>query len=282
VIGTLLVANNVVNVAITALASWLLIELFGSEAGLAIATVLVSVVLLLLGEVTPKLYAATHPEGVAFAFVRPFAVLMEALGPVARFFTWAGRALLRLARVPTKRRSPLVTEEEIKVMIQMGREAGVLAEEELRMLHRIFEFSDSLVREAMISREEIAGIEISAGQEQAMDALIEQDHSRIPVYRDDLDHVIGVLYARDLLTMVRHGSLFVLSDLIRPVAFTPGSKRVAELLSEFQRDKTQIAIVQDRAGRTIGLVTLEDLLEELVGEIHEEAPKRRGPKPPSA
>jgi Mg2+/Co2+ transporter CorB len=282
VIGTLLVANNVVNVAITAISSWLLIELFGSEVGLAIATLLVTIVLLLLGEVTPKMFAATHPEGVAFTLVRPLGALMEAIAPVAAFFTWAARGLLRLARVPTKRRSPLVTEEEIKVMIQMGREAGVLAEDELRMLHRIFEFSDSLVGEAMISRAQIAGLDVNATQEQAMDVLIEQDHSRIPVYRHDLDHVVGVLYARDLLAMIRHGNLFVVSDLIRPVAFTSSSKRVAELLGEFQRDKTQIAIVQDAKGATIGLVTLEDLLEELVGEIHEEAPKRRLPGTPRA
>ena len=275
VIGTLLIANNLVNVTITALASWLLINALGYEWGVAVATLLVTAVLLLVGEVTPKLFAVTHPEAVAFTLVRPLGFLMELLSPLATFFMWAGRGLLRLVRVPTKRRSPLVTEEEIKVMIQMGREAGVLAEEELRMLHRIFEFSDSLVREAMIPREQIVGIDLNATPEQAVDVLIEEGHSRIPLYRGDLDHVAGVLYARDLLAMVRHGGLFVLSDLIRPVAVAPGSKRMAELLSEFQRDKIQIAIVQDARGSTIGLVTIEDLLEELVGEIHEEVPRRR-------
>ena len=150
-------------------------------------------------------------------------------------------------------------------MIQMGREAGVLAEEELRMLHRIFEFSDSLVSDAMVPREQIVGLDLSATNEQALDVLIEQGHSRIPVYRGDLDHVAGVLYVRDLLVMVRHGGLFVLSDLIRPVVFVPSTKRVAELLSEFQREKIQIAIVQGARGATAGLVTIEDVLEEIVG-----------------
>ena len=275
VISTLLVANNLVNVAITAIASWLFIQAFGPERGLALATLAVTAVLLLIGEVTPKLFASTHPEAVAFVVVRPLALLMRVLAPLADCFTWAGRGLLRLLRVPTKRRSPLVTEEEIKVMIQMGREAGVLAEEELRMLHRIFEFSDSLVGEVMVPREQVVGIDLNATPEQVVDVLIEQGHARIPLYRGDLDHVEGVLYARDLLAMMRHGGLFVLSDLIRPVAFVPATKRVAELLSEFQRDKTQIAIVQDARGRTTGLVTLEDLLEELVGEIHEEMPRSR-------
>jgi CBS domain containing-hemolysin-like protein len=158
-------------------------------------------------------------------------------------------------------------------MIQMGREAGVLAEEELRMLQRIFEFSDSVVSEAMVPRDRIAGADLNhAKAEDVLDVLIEEGHARIPVYRGSLDEVIGVIYARDLLATVRHGGLFVLADLIRPIAVVPGSKRIAELLSEFQRDKVQIAIAQDAQGRTIGLVTIEDLLEEIVGEIHEETP----------
>ena len=274
VIGTLLVANNLVNVAISAIGSWICITLFGQEEGLAIATVIVTSVLLLIGEVTPKMFAATHAETVAFVMVRPLRVLMMVLYPVAAFFTWAGRMLLRLLRIPAKRRSPLVTEEEIKVMIQMGREAGVLAEDELRMLHRIFEFSDSLVREDMVPRNRIAAVDLNAKPEEALDVLIEEGHSRIPVYEGSLDRVSGVIYARDLLSMVRHGGLLILSDLIRPVLFVSGSKRIAELLSDFQRGQVQIAIVQDAQGSTAGLVTIEDVLEEIVGEIREDVPRR--------
>jgi CBS domain containing-hemolysin-like protein len=275
VIGTLLVANNLVNVAISAIAAWIFVSLFGSERGLAIATGTVTATLLLVGEVTPKMYAATHAEAVAFVMVRPLRLLMWILYPVAAFFTWAGRWLLRALRIPTKRRSPLVTEEEIKVMIQMGREAGVLAEEELRMLHRIFEFSDSTVRDVMIPRAQIAGIDLNATSSDVLDVLIEEGHSRIPVYRGGLDDIAGVLYARDLLAMVRHGGLFVLGDLIRPIAVVTATKRLAELLSDFQRDKTQIAIVQDQQQQTIGLITIEDLLEEIVGEIREDVPRQR-------
>ena len=260
VIGTLLVANNLVNVAISAIASWVFVSRFGYREGLAIATASVTAVLLLVGEVTPKMFAATHPEAVAFAVVRPLRVLMAILYPFASFFTAAGRWFLSLMRVPTKRRSPLVTEEEIKVMIQMGREAGVLAEEELRMLHRIFEFSDSIVREAMMPRDRIAAVDLTAKAADALDVLIEEGHARIPVYEGSLDHVIGVIYARDLLATIRHGGLFTLSDLIRPIAFVPETKRIAELLSAFQRTQTQIAIVQDAKHLTVGLITIEDLL----------------------
>ena len=274
VIGTLLVANNLVNVAVSAIGSWVFVSLYGPEEGLVVATIVMTVVLLVIGEVTPKILAAAHPEMVAFAVVRPLRVLMMLLYPLAAFFTWTGRRLLQLLGAPAKTRSPLVTEEELKVMIQMGREEGILAEGELRMLQRIFEFSDSVVREAMVSRDRIAGVDLNAKAEDALDVLIEQGHSRIPVYRGSVDQVVGVIYARDVLAMIRHSTLFVLPDLIRPVALVPETKRVAELLSEFQRDKMQIAIVQDAKGATVGLVTLEDLLEEIVGEIHEEAPPR--------
>ena len=270
VIGTLLVANTLLTVGFSTIASWILITRLGSDRGVAIATLVTAAILLIIGEITPKLFAATHAEAVAFFAARPLQVLMIVLYPIASFSTWLGRGLLRLVRIPIKRRSPLVTEEEIKVMIQMGREAGVLAEEELRMLHRIFEFSDSLVREAMVPRDQIAGVDLNAHADDLLDVLIEEGHARIPVYRGSLDQIVGVIYARDLLAMVRHNHLFVLSDLIRPVAVVRETKRVAELLGEFQRDKVQIAIVQDARGHTIGLVTLEDLLEEIVGEIHEE------------
>lgn len=279
VIGTLLIANNIVNVAISAIASWIFVTQFGTERGLAIATGLVTIVLLLAGEIIPKMFAATHPEFVAFIMVRPLGVLVRILNPVATFCTVVARGTLRALRIPTKRRSPLVTEEEIKVMIQMGREAGVLAEEELRMLHSIFEFSDSLVQEVMVPRERIAGIDLDTKPDEALDVLIEAGHSRIPVYRGSINEVVGVIYARDVLAMVRHGGLFVLSDVIRPIVIVPPTKRVAELLSEFQRDKVQIAIVRDAKRETVGLVTIEDLLEEIVGEIHEDAPKHRPSSP---
>ena len=272
VIATLLVANNLVNVAISAIGSWILVTLFGPQEGLVAATVIITVVLLVVGEVTPKLLSAAHPEMVAFTVVRPLRVLMVLLYPLAALFGWIGRLLLRLLGIPTKDRSPLVTEEELKVMIQMGREEGILGDHELRMLQRIFEFSDSVVREAMVSRGHIAGIDLNTKPDEVLDVLIEQGHSRIPVYRGSPDHIVGVIYARDVLAMVRHGGLFVLSDLIRPVVFVPETKRVAELLSEFQRDKIQIAIIQDAKGVTVGLVTIEDLLEEIVGEIHEAPP----------
>lgn len=269
VIGTLLVANNLVNVALSAIASWICIAWFGPQHGVIIATAVSVTVLLVIGEVTPKMIAASHSEAVAFAVARPVRVLMVLLYPIAAGFTWASRMLLQVMRIPTKRRSPLVTEEELKVMIQMGREAGVLEEHELRMLQRIFEFSDSIVGQVMVPRADIAAVDLGAQAADALDVLIEEGHSRIPVYQGTIDHPVGVIYARDLLALIRHGGVFVLQDLIRPVLFVEESKRIAELLGEFQRQKIQIALVRNAKGMIAGLVTIEDLMEEIVGEIGE-------------
>lgn len=278
VIGTLLIVNNLTNVAVSAIGTWICVELFGPQVGLPLATFVVTGLVLLLCEVTPKMYAATHAEWVAFKTIRPLRVTMVLLSSLTSFLSWFAGNFLKLFGVQMRKRSPLVTEEEIKVMIQMGREAGVLAEDELKMLHRIFEFSDAIVSEVMVPREAIAGVDLDAEPETALDVMIEEGYSRIPVYRQTLDSVVGVIYARDLLAQVRHGGLLVLADLIRPISIVPENKRIAELLNEFQRTHTQIAIVQSEDQKTMGIVTMEDLMEEIVGEIEENPPPR--PKRP--
>ena len=272
-IGAILIVDTLVETASSVIGAWLCVAWLGPGLGLTVATSLMTILVLVLGEMTPKLYATTHAEVVAFTFIRPLRWIMSVVDPISSFFTWSARSLLHLVRVPLRPRSSLVTEEEIKVMIQMGREAGVLAEQELRLLHRIFEFSDAIVRQVMVPRERIAGVDLNAKPADALDVIIEEGHSRIPVYRGSLENVVGVIYARDLLTMIRHKSLVVLTDLIRPIARVDENERIAEVLSQFQRDKTQIAVVQGKKGQVVGLVTIEDLIEEIVGEI-EEKPRR--------
>ena len=272
-ITTLLVINNFVNVAISVLGGALFVECLGPHRGLWVATIVITLVLLVFADLTPKLFAAGHADRVALTCAVPLQGLIRLMSPVTGLFTGMSYWVIRLLGGQRLPRSPLVTEEELKVMIEMGREAGVVAEHELRMLHRIFEFDDTLVKDVMVPRAQIVGVDITRSPEAALDALIEEGHSRIPVYRGSLDRIEGVLYAQDLLAIWRHGRLFVLPDLIRPAYRVPETKRVAELLADFQRLKIQIAIVQSGASITVGLVTLEDLLEEIVGEIQEERPR---------
>ncbi len=268
-ITTLVISNTVVNVMFSVLATIVIVQWLGAERGPWVATLAIALVLLVVGEIPPKIFAATHADRVALTLVWPMSWLVGLMRPLVVAFAALSQGIICLLGGQRLPRSPLVTEEELKVMIEMGREAGVIAERELQMLHRIFEFSDSLVGDVMIPRDGIAAVNLNVGASEALDVLIEEGHSRIPVYEESLDRIVGVVYARDLLAMMRHQQLFILSDLIRPVAVVPQTKRLAELLGDFQRDQTQIAIVQDAQQRTVGLVTIEDLLEEIVGEIGE-------------
>jgi CBS domain containing-hemolysin-like protein len=277
-ITTILVANNAINVVISVLGTLVCVRVFGPERGPVWAGVILTVVLLIVGEITPKIFAAAHADRVALLLAWPLHILVRGLRPLTLLFTRLSYFIIRVLGGKNLPRSVLVTEEEIKVMIEMGRESGALSEHELRMLHRIFEFDERPVRDIMVPRDKIVAVEITQPPESALDAAVE-GHSRVVIYRESLDQIEGILYAKDLLALWRHGGLFVVADLVRPAYVVLPSKGVGELLRDFQRQKVQIAIVQER-GRTIGLVTLEDVLEEIVGELDEEvAPRRRRPGP---
>lgn len=266
-ISAILVANNLVNVVISVIGTLLFVALLGPQDGPVVAAAVFTVLLLIFGEITPKLFAAAHADRAALLLARPLHWFLWLMGPVVWLFMGISRALLRLVGVHKITRSPLVTEEEMLVMIEMGREAGAIGERELKLLRRTFEFEDTLVKDVMRARGEIVAVEIGATVEQVLDAMVEERHSRLPVYRGDLDHVEGVLCAHDLLAVWRHGGLFVVPDLVQPLYTVKQGMPAAELLSEFQRRNVQIALVQDDRGHTAGLVTLEDVIEELVGEI---------------
>jgi CBS domain containing-hemolysin-like protein len=173
-------------------------------------------------------------------------------------------------RIEPTKRSPLVTEEELRLMIEVGKEEGVLSDEERKMLHRIFEFGDIKAGDCMIPRERMIAVNINATSEEVLNMFVEEGHARLPVYSGSLDTIVGVVYARDLLYILRDKGLFVLHDLIHKPYYVDTAVRVNELLRKFQTDKIQIAIVVDEGKKTLGLLTLEDLIEEIVGEIEEE------------
>jgi len=272
-IATILVTNNLVNVAISVLGTMLCVALFGLDRGPWVALVAVTVLLLVCAEVTPKLFAAAHADRTALLLAWPLERFIRLMRPLTWGLTSASRLIMRLLGERRLARSPLITEEELRVMIEMGREAGVVAEHERRMLHRIFEFDDTLVRDVMIPREAMVAVEITQPPEAILDVLVEEGHSRLPVYRGSLDHIEGIIYARDLLAVWRHRGLFAVPDLLHPAYYVPATQRVAELLSDFQRMKIQMAIVQSPQRTTLGLVTIEDLIEEIVGEIREDIPR---------
>jgi CBS domain containing-hemolysin-like protein len=219
-------------------------------------------------EAMAKTFGILHSDAVALA-ISP---LVWALGRVLALPT---RLLIGLANVllPGKglKQGPFVSEEEIRSMAEVGHEEGVIEEDEKELIHSVFEFGDTIVREVMVPRPDVVAIDFRKPLRAVQDLVLRHGYSRIPVYREDLDKTEGIIYAKDMLKALHQGRQNLpLLDLSRPVHFVPESKRVAELLREMQEQKFHIGLVTDEYGSVSGLVTLEDLLEELVGEIADE------------
>lgn len=269
-ITTILVGNNIVNIGISAIGTAIFIYFFGQKWGIIISTLVVSFFILVFAEITPKIFAAQHPEKVSLLMAGPMNLLIYALRPIVSVFMGISNFLIKAVGGGIKHRAPLVTEEEIRLMIEVGKEEGAVSDEERKMLHKIFEFGDTVAGEVMMPKENIAAINVDATPEELLDLLIEEGHSRIPVYKDSADNIVGIIYARDLLHIWHNKGLVVIQDLIQPAYFVKKTKKVNEVLKDFQRMKVQIAIIVDEDKKALGLVTLEDLIEEIVGEIEEE------------
>ncbi|MFA6356331.1 MAG: hemolysin family protein [Candidatus Omnitrophota bacterium] len=279
-ITCILVGNNLVNTAISVIGATIFVFFFGDEVGMISATVIVTITLLTFGEIIPKMFAVQRAEKVSLAIAKPINVLLIILNPVAKVFMKLGNALIKLFGGEVKQRSPLITEEEIRLMIELGKEEGVVGDDERKMLHRIFEFGDTKVSEVMVPLGKAVAIDIDAGAEELLNLFVEEGHSRLPVYKGSPDNIVGIIYARDLLYIWQNKGLVIIPDLVHEPYFVPKDKRVNDLLKDFQKMKVQIAIIADMpAGitsssgasrRAIGLVTLEDLTEEIVGEIEED------------
>jgi putative hemolysin len=266
----ILVGNNLVNVAISAIITGVCVYYLNYELGVLIATVATSVYIVIICEITPKIIAIKHTERMALFVAPVMEVFIKVFTPFIAVFNAAGDLIIKLMRLEHAKRSPLITEEELRLMIEVGQEEGFLSAEEGRMLHRIFEFGDTKVSDVMVPRDKMVAVSLESSPDELLNTFAEQGHERLPVYKGNTDNVLGVIHARDLLYIMHDKGLFLVQDLLREACFVPGSMRVNELLKKFQAEKIQIAIVIDeRSKKTLGLVTLEDLIEEIVGEIEE-------------
>jgi putative hemolysin len=269
VIAAILIGNNFVNMTISAIMTVICIHWLGPKFGLIVATLISVSAVVVFCEVTPKILATKKTERIAI-FVAPLMeFLLKILSPVIWLFTKISNIILNIMRVETPKRSPLISEEEFRLLIEVGKEEGVLSEEERKLLHRIFEFGDIKIKDVMIPKEKIISANIRATADQVLDILAEQGHARLPVYSGSSDNIVGVVYGRDLVYILRDKGLFILKDLVQKVYYVQPETRVTDVLRKFQAEKIQIAIVIDEAKKAVGMVTLEDLIEEIVGEIEE-------------
>jgi len=268
-LATILVGNNCVNVTISVLITIMFIRFFGNTFLIALLSTFVAAWLVLLfGEILPKTFSLRNPERVAIEISPIMKIFVVISTPVTKFFMIIANTIMGFFGVPAMKHSPLISEEEVRLMIEAGKEEGLFGEEQMNMLHRIFEFGTTLVKDVMLPKDKIVGVDITATSEQLLNVMAEEGHSRIIVYKDnDLDNIVGLIYVRDVLHVLRNSQLVIIPDLVSSPYFVAGDKRVNDLLKDFQRTDVQLAIVRDATGKTLGMVTIEDLLEEIVGEI---------------
>ena len=267
---SVLIGNTVSLLAADSLATSLAIHM-GLPHAAVFSTLVMSILLLFLGEIIPKTVASSDPERWAFRFAPPMRAVGWILTPIASAFLFITDLVLRPFGIRNAQHM-FVTEEDIRALVNVGAEQRVIEEQEREMIHSVFEFGDTIVREVMTPRPEIVAVSVESSPRRALDMIIAEGYSKLPVYKDTKDDIIGVIHDRELMIALANGILATstLRSLMRPCVHVPETKRIAELLREMQRDKFSLAIVVDEYGGTAGLVTTEDLLEEIVGEIRDE------------
>jgi putative hemolysin len=268
---TILATNNIAIILATTVATLLSLNVFATGAEV-ISTIGLSLIVLVACEIMPKTAAVQSPERWARVLVGPVEMVTFVLKPLILGITWLTNNLLRLVGIPTNRRGPYLTEEELRLLVEPGSEEEVTLEEEKRdMIHNVFELGDKMVREVMVPRIDMVTISADASLETAMDLIVHGGQSRIPIYETSTENIIGLLYAKDLLgVQARHEHLTTIKSLARPAYFVPETKRLDDLLRELRSRRIHLAIVVDEYGSVSGLVTIEDLVEEIVGEIVDE------------
>jgi magnesium and cobalt exporter, CNNM family len=231
--------------------------------------IIISYLLLILGELVPKTIGLQYADVIALRIARPIDVLSRVGSVVVSLLTVSSKAVMKLLRISGDR-EVFITREEVQHIVAEGHESGVFSEDENEYIRNVFEFTHTCVREVMVPRTRIVGLELSASREEVVRVVLENMYSRYPVYRDTIEDVVGVVHGKDLLGRLVAGEPFDLAAIMNPPVFVPESKKVNNLLKEMQRSHNQMALVVDEYGGLNGLVTSEDLIEELLGEIRDE------------
>jgi putative hemolysin len=269
--STILVTNNIVDSLIAVIVTAILIRVAGDcGAWGVIAATLLSAFLIIVCEATAKTIAARYSEKLSFMLARPVALLIKISTPVVWGLERVVNAVTRLLGGGAGGKASLVTEEEIRALIKIGEAEGGAHKEKYKMLSKVFDFGEVVVRNVMTPKKDIFAINSEEKLEDILEKVVESGYSRLPVYNGSPDNIIGMINMKDLLNLSQNRELIVFQDIIYPATFVPESKKVSELLKEFQKGHTHLAIVQDALGKIIGVITLEDLIEEIVGEIEDE------------
>lgn len=270
-LSTILLGNNFVNVAAASLGTALAVH-FWEEQGVIIATIGVTIILLIFAETTPKTLATEHAEKFSLAFARPIEIISWILTPFVVVLSWIAARFSKLAGGTPVPRS-LASEEEIRTMISVGHKEGTVEKDEAEMLHNVFEFGNRPVKETLVPRTEVVWVEKGTKLADFLDIYAKSPLSRFPVYEDNMDNVVGILSVKDVLMAQAKRTIdndSAIDDLLRPVYFTPETKRISELFSEMRDKNYRMSVVVDEFGGTAGIVSLSRLVEEIIGPVGDE------------
>jgi len=271
-LSTILLGNNLVNTAAAALGTALAIKFLGWEQGILVATIGVTIILLIFSETTPKTIATRHAEKLSLSVARPIEITSWLLTPFVIVLSWIASGLTRMVGGTPVPRS-LISDEEIRTMISVGHKEGTVEEAEAKLLHRVFDFGDRPVSEVMVPRPEVVCIEQGSRIADFLALYAQSPLSRFPVFQENMDNVTGILSVKDVLMGLAKGNInneSIIDELIRPAYFTPETKRINELFAEMQDKNYRMAVVVDEFGGTAGIVSLSRLVEEIVGPVGDE------------
>lgn len=272
-LGGILIGNNIVNIGASSLASTLAFRIFG-DSGVALATGVMTILVLIFGEITPKSLAKQNAEKVSLAVAPIINIVVIVFKPFVWLFTSISSFIVRLLGGDLNKSEPFITEEELKTMVDVSEEEGVLEEEEKEMIFNVFEFGDLQVKDIMVQRVNVIAVNVTSTYEEVLKVIKEQQFSRIPVYNESIDDIVGILNVKDLILLDSHNENFNVTDYMREPFRTFEFKKITELFAEMRTTRNHIAVVLDEYGGTVGIVTIEDLIEEIVGEIEDEYDER--------
>ncbi len=269
-LSTILVGNNIVNIAASALATILFVSFFGEANGTILSTAVLTVIILIFGEVLPKNLAKANSEKMAMAFATPLYILMVFLTPVTFLLLKFSSLAKKITSKGDAEREPTVTEDELKYIVESIEDEGVLEEQESELVQSALEFDEKTAADILTPRVDMTAIDIDDPPEKIKEIVLRERYSRIPVYRDSIDNIFGILHTRDYLEALLSSEKPDLDKLIQPAFFIYRSKTLPSILADFKYKRLHIAVVTDDYGGTLGIVTMEDLLEQLVGDIWDE------------
>lgn len=268
-LGAILIGNNIVNIAASSLATSMAIDIWGSR-GIGIATIVMTLVVLIFGEVTPKSLAAQNSEKTAIRVSKPIYFITIILSPFIYVITSITNIFIKIMGGSISKTQPLITEDELKTIVNVSHEEGVLAVGETKMIYNVFEFGDSQAKDVMTPRTNMVALSVDSTYKDLVELFKEETFSRLPIYEEDIDDIIGILHVKDLIFSIEDRENFNIRDYLRPAFFTYEFKPTQELFQEMRDNNYPTAIILDEYGGTAGMITTEDLVEEIVGEITDE------------